>query len=1825
MQCISSIFDRSTEVHPLIFSLNAKFLTNIINQNPASVGIIYESGVGESFLRTIRKQRMPKNPAIYASIPIHLRALGLSKSTESRVLESPCPILETLRLFLQETSPKDAISTSKNLGKALEELMHHSEEFKVHVVDAVVNVFKDFYTIWGKMPVPMVWLTYLRPLKYLCKIVVSILSSESHAQLFVDTELVPLLFDKIPRFLSKRRHPMFLNASTWQKFPVTAVIQMIGRSPLLLPQLFVLMNKHVEAVLDLPLLIDHKHSDVLEKLNQNVHDAIEKHEQNADDGEKKQELLKIVQMRKSALKTFLQQKKLHKTFAAGWEKIYSTKHEKYYFFNHISKVSQWDAPPGVCADTINSSTAAVLGWQLHTLGLLVRSKLPRRWKVELARVQARHPEVSLDLIKNMNSLRSRFRQSYAESLLAVENTDSRNGASTGSLDADALGTIEAAVMDTNSEAAYAGSIESSSELKTVRNAKVAKRSTAALAPSVPQHVAPHFLPPEDEEAVAGLQSNRTLTRYEEMKLSDQPRLLTKTELLQFLRSSRRFLSLAVRLTSACAIAVSTKRGGDAENPMAYVHQILKAIATTVRDSTTAVAKCSFNKSITQEVDLVTLRARMYSSLMKDVLAYLYHKMCPNTMFLILLHQNDVLKDLLGRCFGTVKTLVRLRQQSLLVKSLVPNFSRLQKVVSTACCLAERVTAYQNLHIESPLTFVLHRSKPLRDAFGLQKFDASTCHQFIQKLHANICHVILPIWSYKALPLLLNHNGMRKFINMTQYILEVSTIDAVPKKEIASDKKSVEKTTQEMENTREMANVKTQILAMGYTEARIEQAIAAVGRPDVQRIVLWLLNNVFQQIEDTEVSDLELAKQMSLEISSSNASASPSSLPPKLSLGLTPSELKQAKTNFTNLRKRLVGDIMGACLCYQSESWTHIKDKQAGSNVTEAQVEQPNVIPSTAEIELPSNVDSHTGQNHPSQQEDREGEHNSFTTTEESRNSLVFGLTKESRKDLRTFCRCLIDLMYIGVLDTNAVIEEVVRQAHKCVVQLSVPPANLPPVTPLYSVLSMLVALLLSKATSPMAHFPLVLGLAKKLTNLLDRFARMHQKIIPANHLARSGSRSRSKIKKKQPMTMDPGDIIEKPGGPPSPPVAWGDLVKEMEQNRTSRTRVSNSVKQKQAREGGAEHASANSQQTSSEQGQLWPMWISASLYVIDLVVTLPVVGAQSAECGRHLEQSTRQIEICTALLKHKPRVRVYQAIVSILRRLVCRDDLVARFVELNGVQALVAALNNLLFLSDDPVDERAITFTQYIMQRSCRTHQLLVGLLKQRIRAETRRRLKELGSQERKRKSKKCLNLQMFAKLFKFSIQRSPGAFIEAATAVIKRRVATKVDGSTFSSLAENSKSEDSIELRTVADRDLVPTPVAVPPKGSSTGQVESPEMIATTLQLPVAKISSQKIAHLVVNVIIDTLVTQSSTSTMLVQDPSMYFLLSILSHLVVTVPSMKAAFLTARPRLIAAMSSRAHPAKRKREFRTTSIPIKSKRRRERSKHKAIEMSASQKNFPAAQTNSIPAPNLKLTAQSPDLIRYLIRTFLVARDNVEKSDQKVSQAVHRLLGKVCEPVMRDAVPRKAADQTLANYLQRQRLRDTRDRALFSIVLSELKILLNDKEWKLSVRSYCNIVKVINTIIALPLTKLRRAIRSRTDKLGLAELTKSLVLQAAYNTEILSALFNVLGTISCRESDAMLPDFVKIIVRAAEHLTRRSALTAGSATTMLPLRNLEKGAKNETSASQSTLKRVNHTPGSVTEAMLMENDIQEAIEGERAEEQSEEEEVLHCVVLTRVRS
>ena len=1784
MQCISSIFDRSTEVHPLIFSLNAKLLTNIINQNPASVSIIYESGVGEAFLRTIRKQRIPKNPAIYASIPIHLRALGLSKSTESRVLKSPCPILATLRLFLQERNPKNAVSTSKNLGKALEELMHHSEKFKVHVVDAVVNVFKDFFSTWSKMPVPMVWLSFLRPLKYLCKIVVSILSSESHAKLFVKTELVPLLFDKIPRFLSKRRHPMFLNASTWQKFPVTVVIQMIGRSPSLLPQLFVLMNKHVEAVLDLPLLIDHKHSNELERLNQNVHNAIEKYQRHADDGERKKELLKVVQMQKSLLKKFLQQKKLHKTFAAGWEKIYSTKHEKYYFFNHISKVSRWDAPPGVCADTINSSTAAVLGWQLHTLGLLVRSKLPRKWKVELARVQASHPEVLLDLIKNMNSLRCRFRQSYAESLLAVDNADISKRATTDSLDADALGTIETSGADTNPEAACVGSIVSLAEPADATNAGVTKRSTALLAPSAPQHVAPHFLPPEDVKAVAGLQSNRTLTRYEEIKLSDQPRLLTKSELLQFLRCSRRFLSLAVRLTSMCAVAVSTKQGGDTDKLMLHVHKILQAVATTLRDSTNAVAKCSFNESITEEVDLVTLRARMYSSLMKDVLAYLYHKLIPNTMFLILLHRNDVLKDLLGHCFGAVQTAVHLRQQALLVKNLLPKFTRLQKVITTACWLAERVTAYQSLHIKSPLTSVLHRSKPLREAFGLQKFDASTCHQFIQNLHARICHIILPIWSCKALPLLLNHNGIRKFINMTQYMLEVSTVDSVQKKKTASSKKLIEK---EMKNAREMANAKTQILAMGYTEARIEQAIAAVGRPDVQRIVLWLLNNAFQQTEEREVSDLELAKQMSLETSSPNALAPPSSLPPKLSLGLTPSELAQARTNFTKLRKRLVGDILRACLCYQSASWTHIKDKQSESNVTET----PDVKLPAALIKVVAKADSS------SQREVIKDEHNCFTSSNESQNSLVFGVTKESRKDLRSFCRCLIELMYLRVFDTDAVIQEVVRQAHKCVAQLSAPPASLPPVTPLYSVLSLLVALLLSKVTSPIAHFPLMLGLARKLTDLLDQFIRMYQKISPVNHPARSGNRSSSKGKKKQSVTTDAGDAIERPDVPV--PVGWEDFVEETDENRPNRSRVSNSIKQNQASVRGDEHASANSEKRCTEQGRPWPLWISASIYVIDLVVTLPVVGAQSAECTRHLKQSARQIEICTALLKHKPRKRVYQAIVALLRRLVCRDDLVARFVELNGVQALVAALNNLLFVSDEAVDERAITFTQYILQRSCRTHQLLVGLLKQRIRTETARRLKELENQERKRRSKKRLTLQMFTKLFKFSIQRSPGAFTEAAIAVVKRCPPANTDSNVAASVTYDAMLKHSIELRTAADRDVSPALL----------HDDSPQP-TTLVRLPVAKIPSQKIAHLVVNVIIETLVTQSSISTMLNQDPSMYFLLSILSHLVVTVPSMKAAFLTARPRLLAAMSSHAHPTKRKRESRTPSVPIKSKRRRERSKHKAQDMPASEKISSSTETNLMFAPDAKLAAKSPDLIRYLIRTFLVERDSVEKSDQKVSQAVHRLLGKVCEPVMRDAVPRKAVDQTRVNYLQRQQLRDTRDRALFSIVLSELKMLLDDKAWKLNIRSYCNIVKVIDTIVALPLTKLRRAIRSRTDKLGVAELTKSLVLQAAYKTEMLSALFNVLGTIGRHESDAMVPDFVKLTVRAAEHLTRQAALTAGAATTTLPSRNLEKGA-----TSHSILKRVNHTPGSVTEAMLMENDIEEAIEGERAEEQSEEEEVV----------
>ena len=1781
VQCITSIFERSTEVHPLIFSLNAKFLTNIINQNPASVSIIYESGVGEAFLRTIRKQEVPKNPAVYASIPIHLRALGLSKSTESKVLASPCPILATLRLFLNETSSKDTASASRTLGKALEELMHHSDQFKSHVVSAITSIFKDFYNIWGRVPVPMVWLTYMRPLKCLCKIIASVLTSESHAMLFVKTELVPLLFCKIPKFLSERRHPLFLNSSTWQKFPVTAVIQAIGRSPLLVPELFVLMNQHVKTVMDLPLLIDHEQSTVIEKLNQNVHNAMEKHEQSKGDGQVKHKLRAAIEWHKIQLRKFLRKKEFQKTVAGGWEKIYSTKHERYYFFNHISKVSQWDPPPVVCPDTLNSSTAAVLGWQLHTLGWLVRRKVPQGWKVELTREQAKHPEVMLDLIKNMNSLRCRFRESYAESLLSAEDT----GNSTGKKIEPSTASRDSVASNTKgtSAGARAEEITTLSEAGAATDKKVTKPTTPTPQPSAPQHAAPLFCPPEDEAAIQDLQSSRALARYQELELSDQPRLLTKTELLQFLRSSRRFLSLGVRLTSTCAIAVASALKGpkDPGKLTLHVHQILETIANTVKDSTTAVAKCSFNKTVTHDLDLVTLRSRMYASLIKDVLAFLYHKTCPNTMMLILLHKNGVLKELLGHCFDPVHTTVRLQQQVLGQKNLLLKFTRLQKAISTACWLAERVTAYHNLNIKSPLTRVLHRCKPLRDAFGLAKFDGGTCHEFIQNLHATVCQIILPVWAHEALPLVLTHSGMRKFVNTAQYILEVSMVDTVPKKSASETKKLAQQTARDMKRKRAMLGVKNQILGMGYPEARVEQAMAAVGRPDAQRIVLWLLNNTLQESEDEVVSDLELAKRMSLETSPANSSPATRSGPPAVVLGLSLSEREKSKANSTKLRERLVDYIIRVCMHYQTESWTDVKDDNAEAIAVETHTKSPDAPSATASasMEIVSSVEKQSLTHY-------------LATPWRQKRARNPGwdylpITKEGQKDLGTLCTCLIDLVYIGVLDINLVVEAVVKQARKCVAELKVPTSCLPPSSPLYSVLNMLVALLLSKTTSPLAHFQVVQALANELTDLLTNFARVHQGSGPID--TKPGDCPESKTKSKRTTT---------------------DSDKDISKDMTSQARPSNSDDRKQT--GAEAKHTQHSGIPSSADDPPWPMWISGAIYIIDLVVTLPVVGAQSAECAKHLERSANQIQVCVALLKHSPKLRVFQAIVSVLRRLVCRDDLVARFVELHGVQALVTALKDLLFQSDKRIDSRAITFTQYILQRSCRTHQVLVGLLAQRIKDETRRRLNMYAKQQQNNKTKKSLTFPMFTKQFKFSIQRSPGAFMEAAASVIKRRVTLAA-----SSSKDDTQSAGCIELRTAADRDLLMLGDMAKNQSSTTQTDCLTSTAMARIDRPIARMSSQDIAHLVVNVIIDEVVAISSITPTLSQDPSMFFLLSLLSHLMVTVPSMKSALLIARPGLATAMPLRTHPAKRKRELKIPTTPIKNKRRREDSSKRVATENVSPLPKPAsAQLKSMNEAKHKLTPQSPHLIRFLVRKFLVEEDHFKKSSQKVSQALHRLLCKICVPVWGESPPVQADARTLANYRQRQRLRDARDQALFLIVFSELQTLLNSNEHKLNIRSYRNIAKVIDAIVAWPLTKLKRAIRSRTGKPQ--GLSRSLVLQAAYRTEILQALFDMLRRVVYRDPDAISPDFVKIVIKAAEHLTRRSALTAGSRKSFLPLQQLEKCPASQNSTSRSAFKRVGQTPGCATEAMLIENDIEETIEGERAEDESEDEEVYLCL-------
>ena len=54
--------------------------------------------------------------------------------------------------------------------------------------------------------------------------------------------------------------------------------------------------------------------------------------------------------------------------------------------------------------------------------------------------------------------------------------------------------------------------------------------------------------------------------------------------------------------------------------------------------------------------------------------------------------------------------------------------------------------------------------------------------------------------------------------------------------------------------RAMTSITSRIKAMGYTEACVEQAIAAVGGLDIEPLVLWLLDNEVQEPKDKAMSD-----------------------------------------------------------------------------------------------------------------------------------------------------------------------------------------------------------------------------------------------------------------------------------------------------------------------------------------------------------------------------------------------------------------------------------------------------------------------------------------------------------------------------------------------------------------------------------------------------------------------------------------------------------------------------------------------------------------------------------------------------------------------------------------------------------------------------------------------------------------------------------------------------------------------------------------------------------------------------------------------------------
>ena len=75
--------------------------------------------------------------------------------------------------------------------------------------------------------------------------------------------------------------------------------------------------------------------------------------------------------------------------------------------------------------------------------------------------------------------------------------------------------------------------------------------------------------------------------------------------------------------------------------------------------------------------------------------------------------------------------------------------------------------------------------------------------------------------------------------------------------------------------RAMSSITSRIKAMGYTEACVEQAIAAVGGLDIEPLVLWLLDNEVQEPKEKAISDPNLKSRETTSSTSSSSSDSSS--------------------------------------------------------------------------------------------------------------------------------------------------------------------------------------------------------------------------------------------------------------------------------------------------------------------------------------------------------------------------------------------------------------------------------------------------------------------------------------------------------------------------------------------------------------------------------------------------------------------------------------------------------------------------------------------------------------------------------------------------------------------------------------------------------------------------------------------------------------------------------------------------------------------------------------------------------------------------------------